>query len=239
MALFPDFGTESPAPRAAGLFTHDFDTPAPGGVIVLDEEEAPPLPAEPPPPPITAEDLAAARAAAHDAGRAEGRAEAEAARAAERDALLAALSAQLADAGAQLRAAVEEAGGGLSRLVLAALQAGFPALGARHGAAEVARFTREVTALLAAEPRIVIRVHPAMVPEVEAVLATLEPERREAILVEPRDTLPPGDARIAWRHGLAVRDTGQLLARIGDVLAPLGLAPADLAAPLPALHHAA
>jgi flagellar assembly protein FliH len=245
MALFPDFGAETPAPRSGGLFAHDFDAPAPGGVILLDEEEAPP----PPPPPITADDLAAACAAAHHAGRTEGLASAEAAREAERRALLATLSAQLGDAEAQIRAAVDEAGGALSRLVLAALQAGFPALGARHGAAEIARFTAEVTALLAAEPRIVIRVHPAMVPAAEAVLAELEPERRAAVLLEARETLPPGDARIAWQHGLAVRDTARLRARIAEVLAPLGLAPdaapdTSLAAQpaqaaQSALHHAA
>jgi flagellar assembly protein FliH len=216
-----------------GLFAHDFDSPAPGGVIVLDEEEPPP--AEPPPPPITAEDLTAACAAAHAAGRAEGLAAVEDARAVARAALLGTVSAQLAGAEAQLRAAVDAAGTGLSHLVLAVLQAGFPTLGARHGAAEIARFTREVTALLATEPRIVIRVHPAMLPAVDEVLDTLEPERREAILVEPRDTLPPGDARIAWRHGLAVRDSAQLLARVGEVLVPLGLTPsAEPAADEPA-----
>jgi len=193
---------------------------------MLDEEEEPQQEPPPSPPPITAEELEAARAAAHAEGLAEGLAAAEEARSAERAALLAAVSAQLVDADAKLRMAVDEAGAALSRLVLATVQSGFPALGARHGAAEIARFTREVTALLAAEPRIVIRVNPAMVAVVGEVLATLEPERREAVLVEARETLAAGDARIAWRHGLAVRDTAQLRARIDAVLAPLGLSPA-------------
>jgi hypothetical protein len=54
----------------------------------------------------------------------------------------------------------------------------------------------------------------------------LEPERREAILVEAREALPPGDARIAWRHGMAVRDTEALRLRLAETLAPLGLEPA-------------
>jgi hypothetical protein len=108
-------------------------------------------------------------------------------------------------------------------LILAMIEVGFPSLRARHGPAEFVRFTREVVSLLGQEPRIVIRLHPSLVPDLNEVLASLEPERRAAVLVEPRDTLPIGDARIAWRHGMATRDTTALLARLAEVLAPLGL----------------
>ena len=213
-----------------GLFVRDFDDPVAGGVIVLDEPDA----AESEPAPaITQEVLDEARAAAHALGLAAGRAAAEAEREAERGALLAALLDQLRDAGDQIRRAVDEAGTGLARLVLASLAAGFPSLCARHGAAELGRFTREVTALLAHEPRIVIRVHPAMLPALDECLGTLEPEQRETIVVEPRSSLAPGDARIAWRHGLAVRDAAALQARLGDILAPLGLAPEPVSVPGP------
>ena len=214
-----------------GLFVHDFDDPVAGGVIVLDEPDA----AESEPAPaITQEVLDEARAAAHAQGLAAGRAEAEEAREAERRALLAALLDQLRDADAQIRGAVDEAGIGLARLLLASLAAGFPSLCARHGAAELVRFTQQVTALLAHEPRIVIRVHPATQRALDEYLAKLEPEQRETILVEPRSSLAPGDARIAWRHGLAVREAAALQARLDDILAPLGLAPEPAHTPLPA-----
>lgn len=224
--------TTQSAPRAApraepafALFARDFDAPL-DNVIVLDdpEEEAPP--AEPPPPSITQEMLEAAVAAAREDGLREGRAEAAEAREAARHAMQATLINQLRDAGAQLRGAVDEAGSQLAALVLATLDAGFPALRARHGADELARFTRDIVGLLAQEPRIVIRIHPDMQAALDDVLAGLEPERREAILVEVRDALPPGDARIAWRHGMAVRDTEALRQRLGETLAPLGLEPA-------------
>jgi len=212
-------------PARFELFAADFDAPAgSGGVIELDEldpVEVPPAP----PPPITPAALDAACAEARALGHEAGRGEAAAAREAERHALLAALLAGLHDADATIRAAVDEAGTGLARLVMAALSAAFPALCARHGGAELARFTREVTALLAAEARVVIRLHPTAQPALDEVLAELEPELRAAILVEPREAMATGDARIAWRHGMAVRDAASLRARVDAVLAPLGLAP--------------
>ncbi len=223
--------TTQSAPRAApraepafAMFVRDFDAPL-DNVIVLDDAEEE-VPAAPPPPAITQEMLDAAVAAARDEGLREGRAEAAEAREAARHAMQATLINQLRDAGAELRGAVDAAGSQLAALVLATLDAGFPALRARHGADELARFTRDIVGLLAQEPRIVIRIHPDMQPVLDEVLAALEPERREAILVEVREALPPGDARIAWRHGMAVRDTEALRQRLGETLAPLGLEPA-------------
>jgi flagellar assembly protein FliH len=223
--------TQSP-PRPAppggygfALFARDFDAPL-DNVIVLDDAEEESPQAEPPPPPITQAMLDAAVEAARAEGLREGRAEAADAREAARHAMQATLINQLRDAETQLRGAVEEAGGQLAALVLAMLDAGFPALRARHGAAELSRFTRDIVGLLAEEPRIVIRIHPDLRPALDEVLGGLEPERREAILVEAREALPPGDARIAWRHGMAVRDTEALRLRLAETLAPLGLEPA-------------
>lgn len=232
--------TASARSAAFGLFVRDFDDPASDGVfgadgvIVLDDLDGAAAASPPPDLAITQEQLDEARASAHAQGLAAGRAEAEAAQDAERRTLLNALLDQLRDADAQIRGAVDEAGAGLARLVLASLAAGFPSLCARHGAAELARFTREVTDMLADEPHIVIRVHPTMLAALDDCLSAIEPERRAAILVEPRDALTPGDARIAWRHGLAVRDAASLQARLADILAPLGLAPVELAPEPPA-----
>lgn len=218
--------TMRPPPLGAdagfALFARDFDAPL-DGVIVLDDEEPEAPPSEPDAPAITPEMLEEACVAARAEGLQAGRAEAAEAREAARHAMTAALLNQLRDAEAQLRAAVEEAGGALAALVLTMLDSAFPALRARHGAAELSRFVRDMVSLLAQEPRIVIRIHPDMQPVLDQVLAGLEPERREAILVEPREALPPGDARIAWRHGMAVRDTEALRARLAETLAPLGL----------------
>lgn len=200
------------------LFAHDFDAPPPEGVVVLDEPEPEA------PPPVTAEMVEAARQEGLAEGLARGRAEAAAAREAARQEALERLSEQMRGAAEGLAESVEQAGTQIAQLVLAAVGAAFPALAGRHGGAEVARFTREIMAVLAEEPRIVIRVHPDMEADVAQALAGLEPERRAAVMVEPRDSLAPGDARIAWRHGLAVRDATGLWARVQDILGPLGLA---------------
>lgn len=209
------------------LFPRDFDDPADmDGVLVLDDAEHAEAVSEVPPP-ITADMLAQACEAAREEGLHLGRAEAAAAREAMRDAMTANLLAALRDADSSLREAAEDAGSHLAFLVLSMLRAGFPAIYARHGAVEFARFTRAVVGLLEHEPRIVIRVHPSLLADLDEILAELEPERRAAILVEPFDMLPPGDARIAWHKGLATRDTASMRRRVDEILAPLGLAPDD------------
>ena len=224
MAFNRPFGGDG----ALALFARDFDDPAArDGVIVLDEQEPPDAASELAPPSISTAALEEACAAARAEGLRQGYAEAAAIRDTECDALVANLILGLNRADAHMRDAVEEASSRLAELVLAMLAAGFPTLCARHGAAEVARFTRDVVALLGQEPRIVIRVNPALESTLEEVLAELEQEQRDAILIEPRDNLPPGDARIAWRHGLASRDIGVLRARLAEALGHLGLAPVD------------
>src|SRR5690349_7248328 len=129
----------APSPSPFGLFARDFDEldfggRTPGGVIVLDD----PDPADAAAAPVTTEMLEAACAEARSQGFAEGRAEAEAAQEAARRALLAAVLGGLGDASDQIRQAVDESGSALARLVLASVAAAFPALCARHGAAELA-----------------------------------------------------------------------------------------------------
>ncbi len=203
-----------------GLFAHDFDRPA-EGVIVLDEPEA----TEPPVPAVTEAMVAQAREEGFREGLAHGRAEVAAAREAALAEMMARLVTQMDGAATALAAEVDRAGGELAHLVLAAVGGAFPALCARHGPAEVQRFTREVVALLAEEPRIVVRVHPDLAADAARVVAALEPERREAVVVEAHDALAPGDAGIAWRHGMARRDARGMWARVTAVLEPLGLAP--------------
>ncbi len=226
--------TDNAPPADFSLFVPDFDAPA--GVIMLDEmpEPDPGSAPEAAQSAVTAEMLAAACAQAHEEGRNAGLAQAADAREAQRQAMLSALAGHIAAADTQLRDVVEESGAQLAQLVFAVLQAAFPALSARHGGAEIARLTGEMVRLLAAEPRIVIRVHPTMAGEVAQVLDRLENERRAAVVVETRDDMPPGDARVGWRHGVAVRDSHALWSQVAGILAPLGLTPPPVPAELAA-----
>jgi flagellar biosynthesis/type III secretory pathway protein FliH len=237
MANSPHFSSDA----GFSLFARDFDDPSTlDGVIVLDEPELTPPASEPEIQAISLAMLEEARACAHAEGLRQGRAEAAAARDAAREAMVTQLLFDLRNADINLRQAVEAAGTQLANLALAVIEAGFPSLRGCHGAAELSRFSREVIALLDEELRIVVRIHPTMQSVLDEVLADLEEERRAAIIVETRDALPAGDARIAWRNGLATRDTESLRTRIAEALAPLGLAPyrVNLADPDPVRAHA-
>lgn len=215
-------------PRHA-LFATDFDRD--DGVIVFDLPDEPEPSPVPVPPQTGPDDLAAARADGFEAGLRHGRAEAVAARDAQLAALVARLNEQLAGAADGLRASVDDAGERIGRLVVTILDRTFPALCARFGAAEVARFTCQVIALLEDEPRVLIRVHPTMTDATTAMLAALEPAQRSAVLVEADAALAAGDALVGWRNGRARRSTAALWADLVDALGQLGLGP--LSAPPP------
>jgi len=211
------------------FFDRDFDDSAMlDDVVVIDEPESMEAPLEAELPLITPEMLEEACAAAHANGLRQGRAEVAAARDSEHRDMMTNLLSQLRGAEESLSEMVEMAGTRLAGLVLASLEASFPNMCVHHGSAEAVRFTRDVVELLGEEPRIVIRVHPTLRTSLDALLSGLEPERQEAILVELRDTIPPGDVRIAWRHGLATRDVAALHTRVAEVLAQLGFAPGEI-----------
>jgi flagellar biosynthesis/type III secretory pathway protein FliH len=98
-----------------------------------------------------------------------------------------------------------------------------PAVCARHGAAEVAALTRAVLPALVHEPRVTIRVSPHMLRTVEDAMATVDPDLHGRVAVVPTNAMPPGDARITWADGAAVRDTAALWRAISEVLEPLDL----------------
>jgi flagellar assembly protein FliH len=215
--------------EAISLFDRDFDDSMMlDDVVVIEEHESMEAPPEAELPLITPVMLEEACAAAHANGLRQGRAEVAAARDSERDAMMRNLLCQLRGAEESLCEMVETAGARLAGLVLASLEASFPNMCVHHGSAEVVRFTRNVVELLGEEPRIVIRVHPTLETPLDALISDLEPERQQAILVELRDTIPPGDVRIAWRHGLATRDVAALHTRVAEVLAQLGFAPGEV-----------
>ena len=61
-----------------------------------------------------------------------------------------------------------------------------------------------------------MRVHPHMQAAMQAEIAALDPEIAERVHVIPTDAVPPGDARINWAEGSAVRDAGRARAALED-----------------------
>jgi flagellar biosynthesis/type III secretory pathway protein FliH len=210
------------APRPTVLFAEDFDALA-GAAAAPDDAAEPEVIA-----PVSPADAAAAREQAYAEGFRNGLAQATNDRAEIGRQLLAAIADRMADADAVLREAVEAAAEDLARLLLASLGAALPTLRRRFGGVEVARVAREVLPGLAREARITIRLSPLVRADLDRELARLDPDLAARIAIVPTDTVAPGDVRISWQDGTALRDGAQVWAGVVETLASLGLG--DLAA---------
>jgi flagellar assembly protein FliH len=202
------------------LFADDFDAVAPPPAAAAE-----PPPAEPPPPTYGQPDIDAARAEAQAEGYARGIADAAAAEAVRAAAALARIADLLAEAAAGAATVAEDSAQVIVRLLMAAVVAGYPNLRTRYGAEELRALVRRTLPGLLQEQRVTFHVHPTMLPEVGAELATVPYGERQHMTIEPSEAIPPGDARITWPHGAAVRDTTQTAAAIAEILGPLGLLP--------------
>ena len=129
----------------------------------------------------------------------------------------------LATAQAGADAVAEAAADSIARTMLSALAACLPALCARHGAGEVQAVMQAVLPGLVHEPRVAVRVNPLLIPAMTAEIAALDSEIAERVALVPVDAMAPGDVRVTWQDGAAVRDTARICAAVNDVLASLGL----------------
>jgi hypothetical protein len=119
----------------------------------------------------------------------------------------------------------------VATLLLRILSTMLPALGARHGPAEIAAVMQCILPKLKAEPRIVIQAHPDAVDGIRIRLADFAPDLVERITLTPTSSIDAGDVRIGWQDGEAVRDGASLWREIAEVLEPLGLLDAQGATP--------
>ncbi len=203
------------AKRCGSLFAEDFDLPetAPAPKVIE--------------PVFSAGELAAARESAWQEGREAGLSEAAAADAASTKEVMAQIAAQLrAESEAALIQAERQAES-IARLLLGSLAATFPALSARHGDAEARAIVHSVLPALAQEPLITIRVHPDTAAVISREIGQLDPELRARIETVTAEAMQPGDVRITWRNGSAVRNVDALWQQVAEVLAPAGLLRAD------------
>lgn len=201
--------------RAGVLFAEDFDAPAAPEPEVIAPGSAPRG--------LTDADVAAARADAWAEGHGAGRAAAEAAAATALAGAVAALAREMTGLREELRASAETAADALARLLLDTLAALFPALSARHGAAEARAVVRALLPGLALEPDIVIRANPATAPALAEEVARALPDETGRVRVVPDPAMGPGDVRLRWHGGTAVRDGAALWEEIAAALAPAGL----------------
>ena len=88
---------------------------------------------------------------------------------------------------------------------------------------------RSLLPSLVEEARISVRVNPLMVPGLQEEVAALEPAVAQAVEVLAVEEMPPGDIRVSWQDGGAVRNARQTRAAVEDALAAIGLLEREMA----------
>jgi flagellar assembly protein FliH len=207
-------GGDSGGLRAPGLFALDLGSPD----VAVPSAAAPAAEPEPEPDPLPAL-LEAARLEGMEAGRCAALREAAASAEAEAARALSEIARGLRDAAAAATAVAEESATATARLALACLAAVLPAAAERTGEAEVTRFAAALLPMLDGEPRLELRVAPALRPAIAARLAQ-EPR----IEVQEDASMRRGDAALRWRAGGAERNAAAMQDAVLQLLAGLGLA---------------
>jgi len=195
------------------MFAEDFDRPQPAAAPVE--------------PVFSAGELAEARTSAWREGRDAGLLEAAAADAVSTKETMAQIAAQLRAESEAAAQRAEQQAESIVQLLLDSLAATFPALSARYGDAEAQAVVRSVLPALAQEPMITIRAHSTTAAAISRELDQLDPELRARVETATSEAMPPGDVRITWRNGSAVRCVDALWQQVADVLAPAGLLRVD------------
>jgi hypothetical protein len=198
-------------PRFGALFAEDFDLPqAAPEAQVID-------------PVLSASELTAAREAAWHEGHATGFREAAAADNTATKQAIAQISELLRSESQAGVARAEEEAAAIAQLLLDSLAATFPTLAARYGDAEVRAIIRTVLPALIREPVITVRAHPETTVVIAQEIVGLDPDLKEHVQTVPCEDMMPGDLRIAWRNGSAVRNATALWQQVAEILAPAGL----------------
>lgn len=209
-----DFGRR---PSGRILFAEDFDL-SPDGDNAPEPEVIEPT--------FSAAELEAARAEAWQAGS-----DAASARAATADhaairQTVASVAEQLAAADRELLDLAEQSAATIARLLLGSLGVVLPELAARYGEAELQAIIRIVSPGLFQEPAVTLRINPLHCTTVAREIERLDPDLAARWQIVPTESVPAGDARIAWRNGGATRDAAVLWQQVAATLALSGLSPA-------------
>ena len=200
------------------LYAEDFDDPE----LPLAADLPPVSAAEPAPPSFTLADLEAAQQIARRDAVQAARAEWERSALHDRTQSLAAVASAVAGAQGEARALTDAVADGTARTMLSMLAGLLPGLCAQHGGAEVRALLRHLLPTLAQQPRIAVRVAPAVLDGVREDLALLDEDLAAAVELTAAP-LTPGDARVTWTDGSLVRDQAAIRQAITAALTELGL----------------
>jgi flagellar assembly protein FliH len=202
-------------PIVSTLFDEDFDV----RLVAPEPEVIEPV--------FSADELATARDAAWHEGQAAGLEAAAASEAASTRQALEAIATQIKANHDEALALAEQTAEGIARLLLDSLAAAFPALCSHYGEAEVRAIMHFVLPSLTQEPAITVRAHPHTAPALAQEIDSLDPDIAARVQIVTCDAMQPGDVRVTWHNGSAVRDAAGLWDQVAAVLAPAGLLRTD------------
>jgi flagellar biosynthesis/type III secretory pathway protein FliH len=205
--------------------------PGSGGILYIEDfdDTAPPPAPEPEivAPSYNRGELDAAREGGRQAGLEEARIEHQTVQAQLRTATLAAIGDALATARADAGAVAQHMADELAATLLALLAAALPAAAQACAGSEIAALLAAILPPLSREPALLVRVHPAVAPDIEAIIARTWPAQATRITVTPDAALEAGDVAVTWAEGEAVRDTKSVWNDLRAALAPYGLPSLD------------
>ena len=217
MHIIPPNQPSSPGPRI--LFAEDFDDLPPQAL----QPEPPPPP--PPAPTLTAADVEAARREGHAAGLHAARQQAGVGLAEAAQAVCNAVAVQLSAHLSQRQTELTETADAVARLIFAALAAQLPSIAQRHAASEIAHLVRDLMGDLASDRAMTVAVAPALLDELRRALSALPRDVARRVVLQSDERIDPGDARLDWESGAAVRQTRKVQQTLDDALRTLDLLP--------------
>ena len=203
------------------LYAEDFDDDP----ELRPAADLPPIP-EPAPAPAPASFTLANLEAAQRIARTEAvqaaRAEWERSALHDRTQSLAAIASAVTGVQQEARILADAVADGTARTMLSVLAGLLPELCVQHGGAEVRALLRHLLPTLTQQPRIAVRVAPAVLDGVREDLALLDEDLAAAVelIAAP---LTPGDARVTWTDGSLSRDQAAIRHAITAALTELGL----------------
>lgn len=199
------------------LYAEDFDAPEPAPAAAAAALAPEPVVIEPT---FSLTDLNRAAERAQQEGRTLERREAELDAAARRTEALMRIADALSQTRSDTARIAAEAATATVETMLAMVATVLPTFARTHGQDEAGTLLRLLLPAMSHEPRLTIRVHPALIEGLRREMATLLEDSSAAVEWVGSDAMQPGDVTVRWENGTMVRDVRALCTRVAALVMP-------------------
>ena len=174
---------------------------------------------------ITDDDVALARDEGFAAGFSAGQEDAAAQRNSDATQALQHIAHQLDDLAERRAEQIAQGVEATARVIFATLATLLPSLSQRHAPTEIAHLLRDIMTELAPNCALTVAVSPELLEPLRLRLSELPRDQARRVALRSEDSIPIGDARLAWDGGSASRQARLAIEGVTDVLRGLGLLP--------------